>query len=177
VEWAVLEVGLRRSAGRYNVVHPAVGRITSLSYDHVELLGHTSVADRVGKGGDHQTGRADRQRPTGAGGHGCDSASLRRYGCPAPRDREDWIFEGNGGDLTGQTFTTRHFASLESGAIRTSTLPNALSDLHIPSAGPSPADHATTARRYSLGAQCARRRNPGGRPASGTCAGSLARSL
>jgi dihydrofolate synthase / folylpolyglutamate synthase len=41
VEWAVLEVGLGGRLDATNVVHPAVAGITSLSYDHVELLGHT----------------------------------------------------------------------------------------------------------------------------------------
>ena len=41
VEWAVLEVGLGGRLDATNVVHPAVCAITSLSYDHVELLGHT----------------------------------------------------------------------------------------------------------------------------------------
>ncbi len=41
VEWAVLEVGLGGRLDATNVVHPAVCAITSLSYDHVELLGHS----------------------------------------------------------------------------------------------------------------------------------------
>ncbi len=41
VDWAVVEVGLGGRLDATNVVHPAVCAITSLSYDHVELLGHT----------------------------------------------------------------------------------------------------------------------------------------
>ena len=41
VDWAVLEVGLGGRLDATNVVHPAVCAITSLSFDHTALLGHT----------------------------------------------------------------------------------------------------------------------------------------
>ncbi|HIC88310.1 MAG TPA: bifunctional folylpolyglutamate synthase/dihydrofolate synthase, partial [Anaerolineae bacterium] len=41
VEWAVLEVGLGGRLDATNVVHPRICAITSLSYDHTEILGHT----------------------------------------------------------------------------------------------------------------------------------------
>jgi dihydrofolate synthase/folylpolyglutamate synthase len=41
VDWVVLEVGLGGRLDATNVVQPAACAITSLSYDHTELLGHT----------------------------------------------------------------------------------------------------------------------------------------
>ena len=48
VEWAVLETGLGGRLDATNVVMPAVSPITSISFDHMELLGHTleSIAAR-----------------------------------------------------------------------------------------------------------------------------------
>ncbi|HEY51853.1 MAG TPA: bifunctional folylpolyglutamate synthase/dihydrofolate synthase [Caldilineae bacterium] len=41
VDWAVLEVGLGGRLDATNVVHPRACAITSLSYEHTDLLGHT----------------------------------------------------------------------------------------------------------------------------------------
>ncbi len=41
VDWAVLEVGLGGRLDATNVVQPAACAITSLSFDHTDLLGHT----------------------------------------------------------------------------------------------------------------------------------------
>lgn len=41
VEWAVVEVGLGGRLDSTNVVRPAVCGITSISYDHMDVLGHT----------------------------------------------------------------------------------------------------------------------------------------
>ena len=41
VEWAVVEVGLGGRLDSTNVVHPAVCGITSISYDHMDVLGNT----------------------------------------------------------------------------------------------------------------------------------------
>ncbi|MCD6289697.1 MAG: bifunctional folylpolyglutamate synthase/dihydrofolate synthase [Anaerolineae bacterium] len=41
VDWAVLEVGLGGRLDATNVVHPTACAITSLSFDHTRLLGHT----------------------------------------------------------------------------------------------------------------------------------------
>ncbi len=41
VEWAVVEVGLGGRLDSTNVVQPAVCGITSISYDHMDVLGHT----------------------------------------------------------------------------------------------------------------------------------------
>ena len=41
VDWAVLEVGLGGRLDATNVIHPRACAITSLSYDHTDLLGHT----------------------------------------------------------------------------------------------------------------------------------------
>ena len=41
VDWAVLEVGLGGRLDATNIVHPCACAITSLSYEHTDLLGHT----------------------------------------------------------------------------------------------------------------------------------------
>lgn len=41
VDWSVLEVGLGGRLDATNVVHPRACAITSLSYEHTDLLGHT----------------------------------------------------------------------------------------------------------------------------------------
>jgi len=56
VDWAVLETGLGGRLDATNVVTPAVCAITSLSYDHVELLGHTLPEIAAEKAGIIKTG-------------------------------------------------------------------------------------------------------------------------
>ncbi len=59
---AVLEVGLGGRLDSTNVCQPRIAVITSISFDHVKQLGNTleSIARR--ESGDHQAGRAGRQR-------------------------------------------------------------------------------------------------------------------
>ena len=58
VDVAVVEVGLGGRLDATNVLNPLVSVITSLSYDHVDLLGDTLTQIAAEKGGDHQARRA-----------------------------------------------------------------------------------------------------------------------
>jgi dihydrofolate synthase/folylpolyglutamate synthase len=73
IDVAVLEVGLGGRFDATNVVTPLVAVITSLSMDHMNLLG-----DRH-----YQAARAGGQRAAGSGGAGCDPARGARERCEA----------------------------------------------------------------------------------------------
>jgi dihydrofolate synthase/folylpolyglutamate synthase len=55
---AVIEVGLGGRLDATNIVTPKVSVITSLSYDHLAVLGRHARKDRGGEGGHHQARRA-----------------------------------------------------------------------------------------------------------------------
>jgi dihydrofolate synthase/folylpolyglutamate synthase len=145
VEWAVLEVGLGGRLDATNVVHPAVGSITSLSYDHVELLGHTLSLIAWEKAGIIKPGVPIVSAPQAPEAMAVIQRVCADTGARLVVIGEDWIVEGNGGDLTGQTFMVRHASSLESGPVPSATLPNALSELHIHLLGRHQLTNATTA--------------------------------
>jgi dihydrofolate synthase/folylpolyglutamate synthase len=109
VEWAVLEVGLGGRLDATNVVHPAVGSITSLSYDHVELLGHTLSLIAWEKAGIIKPGVPIVSAPQEPEAMGVIHRVCSDTGARLVVIGEDWTVEGSGGDLAGQTFTiTRH---------------------------------------------------------------------
>jgi dihydrofolate synthase / folylpolyglutamate synthase len=145
VDWAVLEVGLGGRLDATNVVHPAVSSITSLSYDHVELLGHTLSLIAWEKAGIIKPGVPIVSAPQAPEAMAVIQRVCADTGARLVVIGEDWNVEGNGGDLTGQIFTARHAASLESGPVPAATLPNALSDLHIRLLGRHQLINATTA--------------------------------
>jgi len=105
VEWAVLEVGLGGRLDATNVVHPAVCGITSLSYDHVELLGHTLSLIAWEKAGIIKAGVPVVSAPQEA-----EAMDVIQRVCADTNARlitvgKDWIWEGNGVNLAGQTLT------------------------------------------------------------------------
>jgi dihydrofolate synthase/folylpolyglutamate synthase len=107
VEWAVLEVGLGGRLDATNVVHPAVCAITSLSYDHVELLGHTLSLIAWEKAGIIKAGVPVVSAPQEA-----EAMGVIRRVCADTAARlvtvgQDWTVEGDGAELTGQTLTIR----------------------------------------------------------------------
>jgi dihydrofolate synthase/folylpolyglutamate synthase len=133
VEWAVLEVGLGGRLDATNVVHPAVGSITSLSYDHVELLGHTLSLIAWEKAGIIKPGVPIVSAPQEP-----EAMAVIRRVCADTSARlvvvgEDWTVERDGEDLTGQTFTVRRNAAppVRSDAASTGTEPGTFADLHI----------------------------------------------
>ena len=106
----MLEVGLGGRLDATNVVHPAVCAITSLSYDHVELLGHTLSLIAWEKAGIIKAGvpvvsAPQEEEAMGVIRRVCadTGARLVMVGC-------DWTVEGNATELAGQTLTVRRAA-------------------------------------------------------------------
>ena len=134
VEWAVVEVGLGGRLDATNVVHPAVCAITSLSYDHVELLGHTLSLIAFEKAGIIKHG----VRVVSAPQESEAMAVIQRV-CQDTRAQltvvgDDWTIERDGFDLSGQTLTVRGPGG-----------DPAFIDLRIPLLGRHQLDNATTA--------------------------------
>ncbi len=107
IEWAVLEVGLGGRLDATNVVHPAVCAITSLSYDHVELLGHTLSLIAFEKAGIIKPGVPVISAPQEP-----EAMAVIRRVCADTGARlvtvgEAWTYTGNGAQLDSQTLTVR----------------------------------------------------------------------
>jgi dihydrofolate synthase/folylpolyglutamate synthase len=107
VEWAVLEVGLGGRLDATNVVHPAVCGITSLSYDHVELLGHTLSLIAWEKAGIIKPGVPIVCAPQEPEAMSVIQRVCADTGASLVLIGQDWTVEGDGEDLSGQTFTVR----------------------------------------------------------------------
>lgn len=107
VEWAVLEVGLGGRLDATNVVHPAVCGITSLSYDHVELLGHTLSLIAWEKAGIIKAGVPVVSAPQMPEAMGVIHRVCADTGARLVTVGEDWIWEGHEINLHGQTLTVR----------------------------------------------------------------------
>ena len=134
IEWAVLEVGLGGRLDATNVVHPAVCGITSLSYDHVELLGHTLSLIAWEKAGIIKAGVPVVSAPQEE-----EAMGVIRLVCSDTDARlvtvgEAWTWEKDGADVSGQTFSARRTAD---GLV--------LPDLRIPLIGRHQLVNATTA--------------------------------
>ena len=134
VEWAVLEVGLGGRLDATNVVHPAVCAITSLSYDHVELLGHTLSLIAFEKAGIIKPGV-----PVVSAPQEPEAMAVIRRVCADTGANlvvlgEAWRWENDGADLAGQTLTVAGPAGVPTYA-----------DLRLPLLGRHQLDNATTA--------------------------------
>jgi dihydrofolate synthase/folylpolyglutamate synthase len=107
VEWAVLEVGLGGRLDATNVVRPEVCGITSLSFDHMDLLGHTLSLIAWEKAGIAKAGV-----PLVSAPQEPEAMDVIRQVCGDIGARlvtvgEDWIVEVVSEDITGQTLTVR----------------------------------------------------------------------
>lgn len=134
VDWAVLEVGLGGRLDATNVVHPAVCAITSLSYDHVELLGHTLSLIAFEKAGIIKPGVPVVSAPQEPEAMAVIQRVCTDTGARLVNIGQDWVYEPDGADLSGQVLTVRG--------------PNGdpvLRDLRIPLLGRHQRDNATTA--------------------------------
>jgi dihydrofolate synthase/folylpolyglutamate synthase len=147
VEWAVLEVGLGGRLDATNVVHPAVGSITSLSYDHVELLGHTLSLIAWEKAGIIKPGVPIVSAPQEPEAMAVIQRVCVDTGARLVVIGRDWTVEGEGGDLTGQTLAvTRHADPPTVGEGDSAmTWPGRLSGLHIQLLGRHQLINAATA--------------------------------
>jgi dihydrofolate synthase/folylpolyglutamate synthase len=144
VDWAVLEVGMGGRLDATNVVQPDVCAITSLSYDHVELLGHTLSLIAFEKAGIIKPGVPVVSSPQEAEAMGVIKRVCTDTGAKLVVVGDAWRWEKDGADFTGQMLTVRG--------------PNghpSLVDLRIPLIGRHQLDNATTAVAilYELHAQ------------------------
>jgi dihydrofolate synthase/folylpolyglutamate synthase len=117
-----------------NVVHPAVCGITSLSYDHVELLGYTLSLIAWEKAGIIKTGV-----PVICAPQEPEAMAVVRQVCTETGARlvtvgEGWTWEGDGATVEGQSLTVRRAAD-----------DLTLSDLHISLLGHHQLVNATAA--------------------------------
>lgn len=102
VDWAVLEVGLGGRLDATNVVHPAVCAITSLSYDHMELLGHTLSLIAFEKAGIIKPGVPVVSAPQEPEAMAVIRRVCQDTGAPLIVVGQDWVCDPDGRDLTGQ---------------------------------------------------------------------------
>ncbi len=105
VEWAVVEVGLGGRLDATNVVHPAVCAITSLSYDHVELLGHTLSLIAFEKAGIIKQGVPVVSAPQEEEAMAVIRRVVKDTGAKLTVIGSDWTYEKDGFDLSGQGLT------------------------------------------------------------------------
>jgi dihydrofolate synthase/folylpolyglutamate synthase len=107
VEWAVIETGLGGRLDPTNVVAPAVCGITSISFDHVELLGPTLALIAAEKAGIIKPGV-----PLVSAPQAPEALAVIEQAC-ADRDARltlvgrDWTAVGQAATTTGQTLTLR----------------------------------------------------------------------
>ncbi len=134
VDWAVLEVGLGGRLDATNVVHPAVCAITSLSYDHVELLGHTLSLIAFEKAGIIKPGVPVVSAPQEPEAMAVIQRVCADTGARLVTVGEAWRWEKDGADLAGQTLTIRDRDNRQIYA-----------DLRIPLLGRHQLDNTTTA--------------------------------
>lgn len=101
---AVLEVGLGGRLDATNVVEPFVTAITSISHDHMAILGDNLAAIATEKAGILKPGVpvVSARQPVEAAE--VISRRARDLCCPLERVGEDWCYRQGPGDDSGQTF-------------------------------------------------------------------------
>lgn len=134
IDWAVLEVGLGGRLDATNVVHPAVCAITSLSYDHVELLGHTLSLIAFEKAGIIKPGIPVVCAPQEPEALAVIQRVCADTGATLVTIGDMWRWEKDGADLSGQTLTVYGRDSRQ-----------VYADLRIPLLGRHQLDNCTTA--------------------------------
>jgi dihydrofolate synthase/folylpolyglutamate synthase len=107
VEWAVIETGLGGRLDPTNVAAPAVCGITSISFDHVELLGPTLALIAAEKAGIIKSGVPVVSAPQAPEAlRVIEQACADRESCLALIGR-DWTAVGQTATIAGQTLTLR----------------------------------------------------------------------
>jgi dihydrofolate synthase / folylpolyglutamate synthase len=102
VEAAVLEVGLGGRLDATNVVTPAVSVITSLSFDHTSLLGHTLAEIAFEKGGIIKPGVPVVVAPQPPEALAVLQRLAAERAAPLTQVGVDWLFRPTGHSLDGQ---------------------------------------------------------------------------
>jgi dihydrofolate synthase/folylpolyglutamate synthase len=135
VEVAVLEVGLGGRLDATNIVEPAVAVITSISYDHTQLLGNTLALIAAEKAGIIKPNALVISAPQAP-----EALAVIQEVCREKRAEliligRDWVWAAQGGGIEGQSFSVRQMADGR----------RQLSDLWIPLLGRYQLANATTA--------------------------------
>ena len=140
VDVAVLEVGLGGRLDATNIVTPRVSVITSLSYDHQSLLGHTLAEIAGEKGGIIKPGVPVVVAPQQPEALAVLTGLAEERGAPLTLVGRDWHYRPAAHSLDGQTFevwSAREQAQLDAlrveghaGAWRPETLEIPLLGLH-----------------------------------------------
>jgi dihydrofolate synthase/folylpolyglutamate synthase len=132
VEWAVLEVGLGGRLDATNVVTPAVSVITSISLDHMAVLGNTRAEIAAEKAGIVKPGVPAVSAPQVGEALAVIEATCRERCAPLTLVGRDWTWQAGAVEGEGQTFTLRHGDEV-------------LADLWLPLLGAHQLVNATTA--------------------------------
>jgi dihydrofolate synthase/folylpolyglutamate synthase len=104
VDVAVVEVGLGGRLDATNVVRPVVSVITSLSYDHMNLLGHTLAEIAAEKGGIIKPGIPVVTAPQKTEAMAVLERIAAERGAPLAQVGVDWLFQPVAHSLDGQSF-------------------------------------------------------------------------
>lgn len=108
VEWAVLEVGLGGRLDATNVVLPATAVITSISRDHMVILGDTLAEIAAEKAGIVKPGVPVVSAPQTDEALAVIEATCRDKGASLTLVGTDWAWELGPANLDGQTFNIYH---------------------------------------------------------------------
>jgi dihydrofolate synthase / folylpolyglutamate synthase len=132
VEWAVLEVGLGGRLDATNVIMPAVSVITSISLDHMLILGDTVRQIALEKAGIIKEGVPVVSAPQPDEALAVIEATCQQQVAPLTLVGRDWSWEPGRSDLDGQHFSIQS----QSGVLQ---------DLWMPLLGQHQLVNATTA--------------------------------
>jgi dihydrofolate synthase/folylpolyglutamate synthase len=108
VAWAVVEVGLGGRLDATNVVVPAVAVITSISYDHMVILGDTLTQIAAEKAGIVKPGVPVVSAPQSDEALVVVEVVCGEQGAPLTLVGRDWSWELGAANLDGQTFSIHH---------------------------------------------------------------------
>jgi dihydrofolate synthase/folylpolyglutamate synthase len=140
IEWAVLEVGLGGRLDATNVVLPAVAVITSISLDHVSILGDTQAKIAAEKAGIIKPSVPTVSAPQTDEALAVIEATCRQQGSPFTLIGRDWTWEP--GQVNG---TARHGAGREGQSFILLHGPDTVGEFWIPLLGDFQLVNATTA--------------------------------
>ena len=108
VVWAVVEVGLGGRLDATNIVSPAVAVITSISYDHMVVLGDTLAQIATEKAGIIKRGVPVVSAPQVDEALAVITAACEEREAPLTLVGRDWTWELGAADLDGQMFSIHH---------------------------------------------------------------------